>query len=212
MKPIAAGPTRNEIAAPAPENQTQTGTIFETPYVVSCNDRGMNIIIANRQHTKKINRRLLNQMSAALLAELKVESAELGIQLVAAPEITRLNEKFLRHAGPTDVIAFDYTDDVGADVRRLSKPKRGSRSGSETPHVVSYKSIHADIFICLDEAVRQARKFGTNWRLEVVRYLIHGILHQLGFDDASASARRKMRREENRRLRELSRRFPLSKL
>jgi probable rRNA maturation factor len=64
----------------------------------------------------------------------------------------------------------------------------------------------------VDEAVLQARKFGTSWQSEVIRYLVHGVLHLLGFDDSSAGARRKMKWEENRRLREITRRFPLSKL
>ncbi len=42
----------------------------------------MNIVIANRQRTKKINSRLLKKIAGALLAELKIESAELGINLV----------------------------------------------------------------------------------------------------------------------------------
>jgi len=37
-------------------------------------------------------------------------------------------------------------------------------------------------------------------------------LHLHGFDDSSAGVRREMKREENRRLREITRRFPLSKL
>jgi ssRNA-specific RNase YbeY (16S rRNA maturation enzyme) len=37
-------------------------------------------------------------------------------------------------------------------------------------------------------------------------------LHLLGFDDSSAGVRREMKREENRRLSEMIRRFPLSKL
>jgi len=172
----------------------------------------MSLEIFNRQRTKKINTRLLKRIVGELFVESKIEQAELGVHLIAAPEMTRLNEKFLRHAGPTDVITFDYTDVVGADARRLSKSKRGIRSINETPHVVSHKSIHADIFICVDEAVRQARKFGTNWQSELVRYIVHGILHLLGFDDASTGARRRMKREEDRLLRELSRRFPLSKL
>ena len=45
-----------------------------------------------------------------------------------------------------------------------------------------------------------------------MRYIVHGILHLLGFDDSSAGARRKMKREENRRLRAIGRHFPLSKL
>ena len=64
----------------------------------------------------------------------------------------------------------------------------------------------------MDEAVLQARKFDTSWQSEIVRYIIHGVLHLVGFDDSSAGARRKMKREENRRLREITRCFPLSKL
>jgi rRNA maturation RNase YbeY len=64
----------------------------------------------------------------------------------------------------------------------------------------------------VDVAVLQARKFGTSWQSEVVRYLVHGVLHLTGFDDSSAGARRKMKREENRRLDELSRRFTLAQL
>jgi probable rRNA maturation factor len=167
----------------------------------------MNVVIANRQRTRKISRRLLKQITAALVADLKVEAAELGIRLVAAPEMTRLNEKFLRHQGSTDVITFDYSDNVGRASRLPSKPLKRNRDRRD-----ACPTLHGEIFICVDEAVQQARKFGTSWQAEVVRYLVHGVLHLRGFDDSSASARRKMKREENRRLRELSRRFALSRL
>ena len=110
----------------------------------------MNVVLANRQRTRKINLRLLKQIADALLAGLKIENAELGVHLVATPEMIRLNEKFLRHAGPTDVITFDYAD-----------PKR---------------QAHGEIFICMDEAVLQARKFRTSWQSEIARYLVHGVL------------------------------------
>ncbi len=153
----------------------------------------MNVVITSRQRMRKINRRLLQQIITALLADLKIERADLGIHLVGIPEMTRLNEKFLRHAGATDVITFDY-----------SIP--GPRTPGPGPQ------FHGEIFICVGEAVLQARQFGTGWQSEVVRYVIHGLLHLRGHDDRRADLRRKMKREENRRLRELSRRFPLSKL
>jgi ssRNA-specific RNase YbeY (16S rRNA maturation enzyme) len=46
----------------------------------------------------------------------------------------------------------------------------------------------------------------------VVRYVVHGILHLMGYDDLQPLARKKMKREEGRLVRELSRRFALSKL
>ena len=163
----------------------------------------MNVIIANRQRTRKINLRLLKQIAAALLAELKIEKAELGINLVAAPEMTRLNETFLRHAGSTDVITFDYADDGRAGSPPAAKTGRRTEDAP---------ALHGEIFICVDEAVLQARNFGTTWQSEIVRYIVHGVLHLLGHDDSRAGARRKMKREENRLLRELSRRFSLAQL
>jgi probable rRNA maturation factor len=68
------------------------------------------------------------------------------------------------------------------------------------------------MFICIDDAMAQARQFRTSWQSELARYIIHGILHLRGFDDIRAADRRKMKREENRLLRETSRLFPLSKL
>jgi probable rRNA maturation factor len=167
----------------------------------------MNIAIVNRQRTRKINLRLLKKITRELLAELEIEKAEIGICLVAVPEMTRLNETFLKHKGSTDVIAFDYANNVGQASRLPKEPlKRNMDRRDACP------ALYGEIFICVDEAIRQARKFGTSWQSEIVRYLVHGVLHLLGFDDSSAGARHKMKREENRRLRAITRRFPLSKL
>jgi probable rRNA maturation factor len=167
----------------------------------------MSVTIANRQHVRKINLRLLKKIAAALLTELEIQKAEIGICLVAAPEMIRLNETFLKHKGSTDVIAFDYGFGVPPSGGKFSK--KSARANRLKPEL---QTLLGEIYICVDEAVLQARKFGTSWQSEVIRYLVHGVLHLLGFDDSSAGARRKMKREENRRLREITRRFPLSKL
>ena len=153
----------------------------------------MSVAITNLQRARKIHLRLLKQIVNALLMELEVEEAEIGICLVGAPEMTRLNETFLQHAGSTDVITFDY-----------------SAPGCRTPD--AGRGVHGEIFICVDEAVLQARKFGTSWQSEMVRYLVHGTLHLIGFDDTNAGVRRKMKREEDRVLARLSRRFSLAQL
>ena len=64
----------------------------------------------------------------------------------------------------------------------------------------------------MDDAISQARQFGTTWTSELVRYVIHGVLHLLGHDDVRPVTRRKMKREENRLLKEIARRFPLRKI
>lgn len=125
--------------------------------------------------------KLLNKVARTLLADLlNVGSFELFIYVVGAPEMTRLNEVYLRHAGSTDVLAFDYAD--------------GRREGT----------LFGEIFVCTDEALIQAKRFHTTWQEELVRYVVHGTLHLLGHDDHSAAKRRTMKREENRLLRELA--------
>ena len=129
----------------------------------------MNVVIANRQRVKKINSRLLKQIIGELFAELKITEAELGINLVAAREMALVNETFLQHAGSTDVITFDH-----AEKRKVESGKR--------------KQLHGELFICVDDAAIQAKEFQTTWQSEVVRYVVHGVLHLLGYDDLKPSS------------------------
>jgi probable rRNA maturation factor len=153
----------------------------------------MSVAVTNFQRARKINLRLLKKITGTLLVELEVEEAELAICLVDKAEMTRINETFLQHGGSTDVITFDY-----------SAPQSGTRD--VTP------KIHGEIFACVDEAIVQARKFNTNWQSEIVRYVVHGVLHLTGHDDRRLAARKKMKREENRLLAGLSHRFSLAQL
>jgi probable rRNA maturation factor len=148
----------------------------------------VSIIIANRQQTKKIDTRLLKQIVNELLAELKIPKAILGINLVAAPEMTLVNEAFLKHTGSTDVITFDYTEKTEGTI------------------------LAGEIFVCVDEAIAHAKKFKTTWQSEIARYIVHGVLHLLGHDDHRVAARQKMKREENRLLHMLSKKFSLAQI
>ena len=152
----------------------------------------MNLVIANRQRTKKISTQHLRQIITVLLAELKVAEADLGIALVGTKEMARVNWQFLQHEGSTDVITFDHAE-------ATTCPK-GARQ------------IHGELFICVDDAMAQAKQFGSTWQSEVVRYVVHGVLHLLGYDDLQPELRRVMKREENRLVRRLAKRFSLAQL
>jgi probable rRNA maturation factor len=142
------------------------------------------LVLRNRQRTRGVNRQSLRRLILVLVRELLgVRDYELGIHLVGARAMTRLNEAYLGHGGSTDVITFDYGE-PGQPGRR-----------------------HGEIFVCLEEAVAQARRFRTTWQSELVRYVAHGLLHLSGYDDRRAPARRRMKREEDRLVRELRKRF-----
>jgi probable rRNA maturation factor len=166
----------------------------------------VSVIITNRQRTKKINTRLLRQIVNELLAELKTPKVILGINLVGARKMTLMNETFLQHEGPTDVITFDYAKSVGqASSLSHSKAKYGDRRDA-------CPTLHGEVFICVDEAISQSRKFKTTWQSEIVRYIIHGVLHLLGHDDLKSKSWNKMKREENRLLRMLCKKFSLAQI
>jgi probable rRNA maturation factor len=146
----------------------------------------MNLVIANRQRIKKIDLRLLKRITAFLLEDLQVDRANLEINLLGADEMAVLNESFLQHEGPTDVITFDYAN-----------PKNG---------------LHGEIFVCVDVAILQSKKFKTHWQSEIIRYIVHGVLHLLGHNDTTPAARRRMKRDENLHLRKLAQKFSLAQI
>ena len=145
------------------------------------------LYLRNRQRTRRVNLRLLRRIASELVPKTCSGDFRIGVLLVGTEEITRLNEAFLQHAGPTDVIAFGYA------------------SGASP-------SLHGEVFICVDEAVRQASHYGTTWQRELVRYLTHGLLHFQGYDDAKAPQRRKMKAVEDSLVDAVARQFPLRQL
>jgi probable rRNA maturation factor len=153
----------------------------------------MNLVIANRQRAKRINSCQLKEITEALLVELQISEADLGVNLVGAREMALVNETFLQHEGPTDVITFDH-----------SNSECGMRNAES--------QMHGELFICVDVALTQAKQFKSSWQAEIVRYVVHGVLHLLGHDDLKPHLRRKMKREENRLVRRLGKRFSLAQL
>ena len=171
------------------------------------------LALRNRQRVRAVDLRLLRRIAAWARAELfRAADYELGIHLVTAQEMAAINQKFLGHAGSTDVITFDHRERVGQASRLpLSASRWRKREGSDARRDAC-PTLHGEIFISLDDAVAQAREFDTTWQSELVRYLLHGLLHLHGFEDRTPAARRRMKREENLRLRLAARQFPLRRL
>lgn len=140
--------------------------------------RRITLVFRNRQRSRPVPTAALRRLARHVLTHsLQLHGCALGVHFVADPEITRLNESFLHHAGPTDVITFNH---------------------GPTPEA---PDLHGEIFICVPEALRQARRFRTRWTHEIARYLIHGLLHLRGYEDCTPTDRRAMKRAEDRLLR-----------
>ncbi|KAB2662364.1 MAG: rRNA maturation RNase YbeY [Verrucomicrobia bacterium] len=134
----------------------------------------------NLQRRKRLNTHLLHQLTHDLISRLlRLDHAVIGFQFVSSRRMAEVNWDYLQHEGPTDVITFGYEP---------AKKNEGA---------------HGDIYICVEVAESQSTEFGTSWQQELIRYLVHGILHLLGFDDQQPAQRRTMKREENRLVRHL---------
>ena len=83
------------------------------------------------------------------------------------------NRQFVKHDYYTDVITFDY-DSAGM--------------------------VSGDIVISLDTVRSNAEKFGVSYDNELLRVIIHGILHLCGIDDKGPGEREIMEAHENEAL------------
>lgn len=143
--------------------------------------------LRNREKSCQINLRLLRGIIAHFLTGLlELSEYEIAIHFVSPEEITILNETFLRHAGSTDVITFEYPS--------------------------AHSGISGEIFVCVAEAVRQAPRFHQSWQSELLRYAVHGVLHLQGYKDDSSDSKRVMRRMENKWLGILCKQYDLKEL
>lgn len=132
-----------------------------------------------------LNLRLLRRITKRAAEHLfPNRSHEIEVHYLSAKEMAAMNKKFLNHEGPTDVITFDYGE----------------------------KTLRGEIFICPEEAVRQAKQFGNTPQMELVRYLIHGLLHLAGHDDRQAGPRRSMKAAEEKWVRWAAQEFPCDKV
>lgn len=88
-------------------------------------------------------------------------------------KIIEVNRKFLDHDFYTDIITFDYSED---------------------------NIISGDIFISLDTVLSNSQKYNTEYKEELMRVIIHGILHLCGIDDRTDNEELEMRKAEENAL------------
>ncbi len=119
----------------------------------------------------KINKKKIHFLTGELKKLLKFEITSFGINFISKEEIFDINTRYLRHFYSTDIITFNY-------------------SGENF-------NFDGEIFISFDDAKENAKKFGVSFDNELLRLVIHGILHMLGYDDTEKKAKAEMKKLEN---------------
>ena len=96
----------------------------------------------------------------------RIEREEITIIFINSTKMEQLNAQFLNHHYPTDVLSFI-----------LNEPG---------------KHLEGEVYVCPETARKQAVEYNVPVCEELMRLVIHGILHLAGYDDTTNKDRKKM--------------------
>ncbi|MBO7562809.1 MAG: rRNA maturation RNase YbeY [Bacteroidales bacterium] len=117
---------------------------------------------------------VIRQWIYKVLKDRGYSAGEINIVLCSDEYLLNINKTSLGHDYYTDIITFDYCEG----------------------NIVS-----GDLFISLDTVLANSRTyrqmFSPAFKCELLRVIIHGILHLSGEDDITSGQQKKMRRAEN---------------
>ena len=85
--------------------------------------------------------------------------------------LLEINKKYLNNTSLTDVVTFDFT--------------------------TNKKTIEGDIYISIDRVKENAKKYKQLFKTELLRIIIHGLLHLIGFLDKTKEEKNTMTLKEN---------------
>jgi len=136
------------------------------------------IEITNLSKVKRLKIRNIRKVLSLVFSLLGIPSSQASILLCDNKFIRKLNRKFFNESGVTDVISFPLKD-------------------ATNPQYLG------EVVVCVEEAVKLAKVYSNTWQEELVLYLIHGILHIIGFDDIKAKDRLKMQAKQEKILSKL---------
>lgn len=135
----------------------------------------IDIQFADQQESYRVEPDRLVAAARTVLEEEGISHASLSLAIVDDPTIHSLNRQFLQHDYPTDVLSFLLDGD------------------SET--------ISGEVVVSSDTAASAASGYGWTPQDELLLYIIHGVLHLVGYDDHSDADRDEMRSRERHFLR-----------
>jgi len=129
---------------------------------------GARITITSLQNKIPINpARVKKAVLGVVSGGHKEKNRLINICFVTDRRIKNLNAKYLKHNYATDVIAFNLSENSGL-------------------------FPVADIVVSVDTAIRNSRVFNTTPVYELMFYVVHGVLHILGFNDKTSRQRESM--------------------
>ena len=120
------------------------------------------------------NKNKIRRLIKKITLEEKKGLSFLNIIFCSDAYLLNINKKHLKHDYYTDVITFDYSE--------------------------KSKNIEGDIYISVDRVKENATKYKENKSVELIRTIIHGVLHLSGYKDKTKKEKEIMTTKENKYL------------
>jgi probable rRNA maturation factor len=125
------------------------------------------VLLSNNQSTHAVDCEQLAAAARAVLNESDFSSAMISLAVVDDATMQDLNRQFLNHDYPTDVLSFALQDD-----------------GTH---------LEGEVIISADTAAATASELGCTPAAEQLLYVIHGVLHLVGYRDKTPADAQEMR-------------------
>jgi probable rRNA maturation factor len=140
----------------------------------------LKVYIVNRQKDLPLPIQQIKHMAKEVVALEKKNFDETTLHFVDIKTISKLHNLYFQDPSATDCISFPMDQ-------------------AEQP---GYK-ILGEVFVCPKVALEYTDKHGGSPYNEIALYIVHGLLHLMGYDDCSTSDKRKMRRAEKKHMKHL---------
>lgn len=111
-------------------------------------------------------------LSAVILSESKKEG-EINYIFCDDEYLLKINVEYLNHDTLTDIISFDYS--VGNE-------------------------LHGDIYISVERVAENAVDYEVSFTEELMRVMVHGVLHYCGYKDKTEEDALNMRQKEDQKI------------
>ncbi|MCX5655138.1 MAG: rRNA maturation RNase YbeY [Planctomycetota bacterium] len=141
------------------------------------------IEITDLQDYVRLDRKQVLQVIRRVIKEEGRSAKSLSIVLTDNRHMRDLNREYLGHDTLTDVISFPLED--------LDWPCGAASCG-----------LNGEIIASAELAAQQAQSANTDPRGELMLYIIHGLLHLMGYDDRNPDLARRMHAREDALLEE----------
>lgn len=140
----------------------------------------MDIYISNRQRALRISNSRVRELVEAVIDFERWDTNEVSVHFVGKEEICALHAEYFDDPSQTDCISFPVDEDENV-----------------------HHHVLGEVIVCPQAAIDYVEANGGDVYQETSLYIVHGLLHLMGYDDIKDSDRSKMRKAEERHMNQL---------